>query len=157
MAAQVKLTLEGKKQLEERLEYLRTKGRAEMAEKIRVAREFGDISENAEYDIAKDEQAQMEAEIVDIENKLRNVSIIDERGVSTAEVGMGNKVKLLDMSSNTEYEYTIVGTTESNPIDEKRISDESPVGRAVMGKRKGDIAVVMTPRGRREFKVVKIG
>jgi len=156
-SSQVKLTLEGKKQLEERLEYLRTTGRAEMAEKIRVAREFGDISENAEYDIAKDEQAQMESEIADIENKLRNVVLIDERGAGTAEVGMGNKVKLLDMSTNAEYEYTVVGTTESNPIDEKRISDESPVGRAIMGKRKGDIAVVNTPRGRREFKVVKIG
>jgi len=156
MSAQVKLTFEGKKQLEERLEYLKTSGRNEMAEKIRTAREFGDISENAEYDIAKDEQAQMEAEIADLENKLRNAVLIDEN-IGTAEVGMGNKVKLLDTATNTEYEYTIVGTTESNPIDEKRISDESPVGKAIMGKRKGDIAVVVTPRGRREFKIVKIG
>jgi len=153
--AQVKLTQEGKKQLEERLEYLKTIGRNEMADKIRVAREFGDLSENAEYDIAKEEQAQMEAEIIDIENKLVNVVIIDEKA-GTSEVSVGNKVKLLDVTNNIEHEYTIVGTHEANPIDDKRISDESPVGRAVIGKRKGDMAIVNTPRGRKEFKVLKI-
>ncbi|MCL2370801.1 MAG: GreA/GreB family elongation factor, partial [Firmicutes bacterium] len=85
----------------------------------------------------------------------RHAVIIEEKKGS-AEVGMGNKVKLLDVASGKEYEYTIVGTTEANPIDEKRISDESPVGRAVIGKRKGETAIVVTPKGKREYKVVKI-
>ncbi|MCL2370623.1 MAG: transcription elongation factor GreA [Firmicutes bacterium] len=152
---QVKLTQEGKNQLEERLEHLTTVGRTEIAKEIQKAREFGDISENAEYDAAKNAQAQMEAEIIDIENKLRHAVIIEEKK-GGAEVGMGNKVKLLDVASGKEYEYTIVGTTEANPIDEKRISDESPVGRAVIGKRKGETAIVVTPKGKREYKVVKI-
>jgi len=152
---QVKLTLEGKKQLEERLEYLTSVGRSEMAKEIQKAREFGDLSENAEYDAAKNAQAQMEAEIADIENKLRNVVIIEEKK-GGAEVGMGNKVKIVDIATKVEYEYTVVGTTEANPVDEKRISDESPVGRAIIGKRKGEVAIVVTPKGKREYKVLKI-
>jgi len=152
---QVKLTLEGKKQLEERLEHLTSVGRTEIAKEIQKAREFGDLSENAEYDAAKNAQAQMEAEIADIESKLRDVVIIEEKK-GGAEVGMGNKVKLVDLATKAEYEYTIVGTTEANPVDEKRISDESPVGRAIIGKRKGEVAVVATPKGKREYKVLKI-
>jgi len=152
---QVKLTLEGKKQLEERLEYLTSVGRTEIAKEIQKAREFGDLSENAEYDAAKNAQAQMEAEISDIENKLRNVVIIEEKK-GGAEVGLLSKVKLLDIATKVEYEYTVVGTTEANPVDEKRISDESPVGKAIIGKRKGEIAVVVTPKGKREYKVLKI-
>ena len=152
--AEVFMTAEGKKKLEERLEYLKVHGRAEMAEKIRVAREFGDLSENAEYDIAKDEQAKMEAEILEIEGKLANVQIIDDKK-STYKVDIGCMVKIIDVATKEETEYEIVGTHESNPM-ENRISNESPVGKALLGKKKGEEALVKTAKGEYRFKVLKI-
>ena len=154
MAAEVFMTAEGKKQLEERLEYLKVTGRAEMAEKIRVAREFGDLSENAEYDIAKEEQAKMEAEILEIEAKLANVRIIDDK-VRGDKVDIGCRVLIKDLQTGEEMQYEIVGTHESNPM-ENRISNESPVGKALLGKKKGEEALVKTPRGETRFKVLKI-
>ncbi|MCI8612227.1 MAG: transcription elongation factor GreA [Clostridia bacterium] len=151
--AEVFMTAEGKKELEERLEYLKVHGRAEMAEKIRVAREFGDLSENAEYDIAKDEQAKMEAEIIEIEAKLANVKLISKTGDDKVDIGC--KVVIKDMRSGEETRYEIVGTHESNPM-ENRISNESPVGKALLGKRKNEEALVKTARGEFRFKVVKI-
>ena len=148
------MTAEGKKELEERLEYLKGKGRAEIAEMIRIAREYGDLSENAEYDIAKDEQAKMEAEIVEIEAKLANVTIIDEKSKGD-EVKIGCRVKILDLQTGEELLYQIVGTTEANPM-QNRISNESPVGRALLGKKKNEEALVKTPKGELRFKVVKI-
>lgn len=152
--AEIFITADGKKKLEERLEFLKVHGRADMAEKIRVAREFGDLSENAEYDIAKDEQAKMEAEILEIEAKLSNVQIIDDK-VKSDKVDIGCKVQILDMHTNEETVYEIVGTHESNPM-ENRISNESPVGKALLGKKKGEEALVKTGKGEFRFKVLKI-
>ncbi|MCI8458458.1 MAG: transcription elongation factor GreA [Clostridia bacterium] len=154
MAETIFMTAEGKKQLEERLKDLKVNGRAEMAEKIRVAREFGDLSENAEYDIAKDEQAKMEAEILEIEAKLRNVQIIDEK-VKSDKADVGSKVEIKELKSGMTFEYTIVGTHESNPM-EGRISNESPIGKAVLGKRKGDEVVVKAPAGEAVYKILGI-
>lgn len=156
--AKVYLTIEAKIELENRLKYLKTVGRADASDKIRQAREFGDISENAEYDIAKDEQAKMESEIADIESKLANVEIIDENQKSDV-VTLGSTVKILDKVEKSEDTYKIVGSTESNPM-EGRISNESPIGRALLGKKKGDIVVVdMTATGgpKSEFKVISVG
>ena len=152
--AEVFMTAEGKKQLEERLHDLKVNGRAEMAEKIRVAREFGDLSENAEYDIAKEEQAKMEAEIIEIEAKLRNVQIIDEK-VKGDKADVGSKIEIKDVKTGAVYSYTIVGTHESNPM-EGRISNESPIGKAVLGKRKGAEVVVKAPMGDAVYKIVDI-
>ena len=150
---EVFMTAEGKKQLEERLKDLKVNGRAEMAEKIRVAREFGDLSENAEYDIAKDEQAKMEAEILEIEAKLRNVQIIDEK-VKGDKIDIGSKIEIKELSSGMTFAYTIVGTHESNPM-EGRISNESPIGRAVLGHRKGDEVKVVAPAGEVTYKILE--
>ncbi len=153
--AEVFLTAEGKKQLEERLEYLKVVGRAEMAEKIRVAREFGDLSENAEYDIAKDEQAKMEAEIIEIEGKLRNCRIIKEN-VKGNKVQIGSSVTILDLSDNEQYSYKIVGTHESDPLNNK-ISNESPLGKAVLDRSEGDECLVKTPKHEYKVRIVRIG
>ena len=152
--AEIFMTAEGKKQLEERLKDLKVNGRAEMAEKIRVAREFGDLSENAEYDIAKEEQAKMEAEIIEIEAKLRNVQIIDEK-VKGDKADVGSKIEIKDVKTGAVYSYTIVGTHESNPM-EGRISNESPIGKAVLGERKGAEVVVKAPMGDAVYKIVDI-
>lgn len=148
--AEIFMTAEGKRQLEERLEDLKVNGRAEMAEKIRVAREFGDLSENAEYDIAKDEQAKMESEIIDIEAKLRVVKVIDEK-VKSDKVDIGGTVEIVDMATKEEMKYTIVGTHEANFMENK-ISNESPVGKALLGHKKGDEVEV---RGMK-LKILKI-
>ena len=148
------MTAEGKKQLEDRLYDLKVNGRAEAAEKIRVAREFGDLSENAEYDIAKEEQAKMEAEILEIEAKLRNVKII-EAGGKSGVIDLGSKVRICMAGSADEIEYEIVGTHESNPM-EGRISNESPIGKALIGKRKGDEITVHAPAGEVKYRVLKI-
>lgn len=152
---EVFMTAEGKKQLEERLEYLKVHGRADMSEKIRVAREFGDISENAEYDIAKDEQAKLEAEIIDIEAKLRVVQVIDDSKIKTDVVSLGNFVKILDIAEKEELEFKIVGTHESNPM-ENFISNESPVGKALLGRKKGETVTVDAIEGKIQFKILKI-
>lgn len=154
MSEPILLTAEAKKQLEERLRYLKVEGRAQMAEAIRVAREFGDLSENAEYDIAKDQQAKMEAEILEIEAKLRNVQIIEER-VKGDKIDVGSKVEIMEKKSGAVYNYSIVGTHESNPMEGK-ISNESPIGKAIIGKRKGDEVVVKAPVGDIVYKIVNI-
>lgn len=148
------MTAEGKKQLEDRLYDLKVNGRADAAEKIRVAREFGDLSENAEYDIAKEEQAKMEAEIAEIEAKLRNVKII-EGGGKGGVIDIGSKVLICMAGSTDEIEYEIVGTHESNPM-EGRISNESPIGKALIGKKKGDEIVVKAPAGEIKYRVLKL-
>jgi len=120
--AEVRLTAEGVKKYEERLEYLKTTGRTEIAEQIKIARGFGDLSENAEYDAAKTEQARMEYEIIEIENMLKNVVLIDEENVSTDTVNVGTTVRVRMLALNKEMEYQIVGTAEANPF-ENRISN----------------------------------
>lgn len=149
------LTEEGKKELEDKLEYLKTIKRSEITKAIGVAREFGDLSENSEYDAAKEAQAQLESEISDIETKLRDCEVIDKKKIDTSKVTLGCFVKIFDKDYNEEVEYKIVGSTESNPL-KGLISNESPVGIALLGKSVGDIAVVETPVGNSKLKILEI-
>lgn len=145
MENEIYLTKEGYKALEEKLEYLKSTKREEVAKKIGVAREFGDLSENAEYDAAKEEQAQVEAEIMEIENKLRFGKIINQKKLDTSKVNAGCTVKLLDLDFEDEFEYKIVGSTESDP-SKGLISNESPVGQALLGKKKGETVQIVLPQ-----------
>lgn len=149
------LTYEGLKKLEEEVEYLKTEKRREIAERIKVALGFGDLSENSEYDEAKNEQAQVEMRIAELENKLRNVKIIDEDEIETKTVQVGNVVQVLDMEYDEKLEYKIVGSTEAD-IAENKISNESPIGKALLGRKKNDVVDVETPGGMIQFKVLKI-
>lgn len=150
------LTREGYKKLEDELEHLRTTRRAEIADKIRVARGFGDLSENAEYDAAKEEQAQVEERIFMIENQLKNATIIEENDdPDDHTVKIGSTVKVLDVEFNEEMRFTIVGTIEANPR-KNRISNESPLGRALIGASEGEMLQVNTPNGLIEYKVIEI-
>jgi transcription elongation factor GreA len=155
MAKQVILTEEGLKKLEAELEQLKTEKRKEIAEKIKVALSFGDLSENSEYDEAKNEQAMIEARIAQIEAMLKNVKLIDEDEVSTETVNLGSKVRILDVEFNEEITYAIVGSTEADP-DVDRISDESPVGKALMGHAVGETVTVEAPSGNIEMKIIEI-
>lgn len=154
-AKEVVLTYEGLKKLEDELTYLKSVKRMEIAERIKQALSFGDISENSEYDEAKNEQAQMEGRIVQLENMLKNAKVIDEDEVSTDAVSIGSKVKVLDMEFDEEIMYYIVGSTEADPSKFK-ISNESPVGSALIGQRKGSIVEVVVPDGTIKFKVIDI-
>lgn len=154
--AVVHLSREGIKQKEERLEYLKTTARTEIAEQIKIARSFGDLSENAEYDAAKTEQARIEYEIVELENMLRNVVIIDEENLDTTAVNVGTTVTVKAAAfGDKEFVYHIVGSAESNPYENK-ISNESPVGKALMGHKEGEKVEVNTPGGVSVFEIVKI-
>lgn len=148
-------TYEGLKKMEERLDYLKRVVRRDIADRIKQALAFGDISENSEYDEAKNEQARIETEIAQLEYKLKNAKLIDEDDIKTDVVGIGSTVKLLDLEFNEEVQYSIVGSEEANPM-EQRISNESPVGRALMGKHPGDIAEVIVPEGIVKFKILEI-
>lgn len=152
---QILLTDEGLLKLEQELEQLKTKKRKEVAEKIKVARGFGDLSENSEYDAAKEEQAQVEARIVQLENMLKNAKVIDEDDIDLNIVSVGTRVKVYDEEFDEEIEYTIVGSTEADP-DMFKISDESPVGKALIGKKIGEIVDVDTPGGVIKFKILSI-
>ena len=152
---EVLLTKGGFDELQERLEYLKTKKRHEIAEKIKVAREFGDLSENAEYEEAKTEQAFIEGEIMELEYKIKNVVIIDENKGSNGTVMVGSHVKLLDMETNDEFEYTIVGSDETN-LEAGRISNESPVGQAIIGATEGSVVTVNAPMAKYDIKIVKV-
>ena len=134
---EVILTQEGFDKLEEQLNYLKTEKRTEIAERIKIARGFGDLSENAEYDEAKNAQAENEQAIADLEAKIRNAKIIDSKEIDTKTVQVGNLVKLLDLEFNEEVLYTIVGSTEVN-LEENKISNESPMGKALIGRKKGE-------------------
>ena len=150
------LTPEGYKKLEEELRTLKVEGRTEIAEKIKEARSYGDHSENAEYDAAKDAQAAMEQRITTIENMLKNAQIVSEEDVSTDVITIGSRVKLFDEDFEEEVEYTIVGSTEANP-DEGRISDESPIGSAILGHKVDEVVDVVLPNGETiQFKVLEI-
>ena len=141
---EVIMTSEGFKKLQEELEYLKTTGRDEAAEKIRVARGFGDLSENSEYDEAKNDQAALEARIAELEAQLKHVRILDESELSSEHVHVGSKVRL--QANGKEYTYTISGATEADPFNGK-ISDESPVGKAVMGLKVGESGEAILPNG----------
>lgn len=155
MAKPVMITAEGLKQLEEELQYLKGQKRREVAEKIKVARSYGDLSENSEYDDAKNEQAILEARIVTIEATLKNAVLIDEEGISNEHVHVGSSVRLLNLRTDSEVTYKIVGSNEANPSDGK-ISDESPVGAALIGHSVGDAVEVEVPVGAVGFKILEI-
>lgn len=149
------LTDEGLKKLEEELEQLKTVTRKEVADKIKVALSFGDLSENSEYDEAKNEQALVESRIAQIEAMLKNVKILDEDELTNDMVSIGSKVKLFDKEYNEEVIYQIVGSTEADPV-QGRISDESPVGKFVLGHKVGDVVEVETPGGISIYEVLEI-
>ena len=151
----VLLTQEGYDKLEKELEYLRTEKRAEVAERIKVALGFGDLSENSEYDEAKTAQAENEAKIADLENKIRYAKIIDESEIDTKTVQVGNVVKVFDMEFEEEETYTIVGSTEVD-LSQNKISNESPIGAALMGAKKNQIVEVNAPAGVIKYKVLSI-
>lgn len=154
-AKEVVLTYEGLKKLEEELEFLRGTKRKEVAERIKQALSFGDISENSEYDEAKNEQAQVEGRIVQLESMLKHARIIDEDDVKTDVVSLGSKVRIFDFEFDEEVEYLIVGSTEANPLKSK-ISNESPVGAALIGHTKGEVVEVQVPDGVLKFKILEI-
>lgn len=149
------LTDEGLKKLEEELEQLKTVTRKEVADKIKVALSFGDLSENSEYDEAKNEQALVESRIVQIEAMLKNVKILDEDELTNDIVSVGSKIKLFDKEFDEEVDYQIVGSTEADPIS-GRISDESPVGQSLLGHKVGDVVEVETPGGVCLYEVLEI-
>ena len=152
---EVILTQEGYEKLEQELEYLRTTKRAEVAERIKVAIAFGDLSENSEYDEAKTAQADNEAKIADLENKIRYAKIIDESEIDTKTVQVGNNVTVLDMEFDEEVEYSIVGTTEVD-LSQNKISNESPIAKALIGKKVKDVVEVEAPSGVIKMKILKI-
>lgn len=155
MEKKIRLTDDGLKKLKEELETLKTKGRADIAEKIKIARGYGDLSENSEYDEAKNEQAKIEARIVEIEAMLKNVEIISDVKGASKTVVLGSKVKILDVEFDEECEYRIVGSAEADPAA-GLISDESPVGKALLGHKVGETVYAEAPAGEIEFKIVAI-
>ena len=152
---EILLTQEGYDNLEKELDYLKTEERAAIAERIRVALGFGDLSENSEYDEAKNAQAANENKIADLENKLRFAKIIDESEIDTKTVQIGNKVKIKDLEFDEDLEYTIVGSTEVDLANNK-ISNESPIGAALLGAKKNQVVEANTPGGIVKFKVLAI-
>lgn len=152
---QFTVSSEGLKKLQEELEYLKTTKRKEVAEAIKTARAFGDLSENSEYDEAKNEQAAVEQRIADIEAMLKNIKVINEHEIKTDTVSVGNKVKVFDETFEEEVEYTIVGSNETNPLENK-ISEESPIGRALAGAAVGETVKAETPGGEVVMRVLDI-
>jgi transcription elongation factor GreA len=155
MVKQIILTDQGLKKLEEELEQLKTEKRKEIAEKIKVALSFGDLSENSEYDEAKNEQAMVESRIAIIEAMLKNVKLIDDDELNTDSISLGSKVLLFDLEFNEKIEYQIVGSTEADP-DKNLISDESPVGRALLSHKVGDEVTVEAPGGTIGYRILDI-
>ena len=149
------LTQEGYDNLDKELNYLKTEKRAEIAERIKVALGFGDLSENSEYDEAKNAQAENEGKIAELENKIRHAKIIDEAEIDTKTVQIGNTVKLYDVEFEEEVEYTIVGSTEVN-LAENKISNESPIGKALLGAKKGSTVEVNAPAGVIKYQILSI-
>ncbi len=152
---EILLTQEGYQKLEDEVEFLKTVRRKEVADRIKVAISFGDISENAEYDEAKNEQAQVEERIMKLENMIRRAVIIDESSIDVNVVTIGSIVKVKDLEFEEDDEYTIVGSAEADPYDGK-ISNESPVGKALLGRRTGDIVEVQVPDGTAKFEILEI-
>lgn len=149
------MTYEGVKKLEDELEYLKTVKRKEITEKIKVALSFGDLSENSEYDEAKNEQAFVEGRIMQLENMLKNASIIDESEIPENIVSVGTVVKVKDYEFDEEVEFFMVGSAEADPMENK-ISNESPVGKALIGKGIGDIVEVSVPDGVSKYEILSV-
>lgn len=152
---EVILTPEGYEKLKEEIDLLSNEKRREVADRIRVAREFGDISENAEYDDAKNEQAMLEHKIAQLEERLANARVIETDDVDLSVVSIGAKVRLRDVDAKETFEYVIVGSAEANP-EESKLSNESPVGKAIIGKKKGETVEVVAPRGSLKYKILDI-
>jgi transcription elongation factor GreA len=152
---EVILTAEGHDKLKEEIEYLSTVKRREVAERIKQAREFGDIAENSEYDDAKNEQAMLEHRISMLEERLKGARIVAKNDAPKGVVAVGTKVRLRDMDAKETIEYHIVGSAEANPAEHK-LSNESPVGKAIMGKKKGEIVEVAAPRGSLKYKIMEV-
>ena len=155
MAKEFKISALRLKELEQELFYLKTTREKEVAEQIKEARSFGDLSENSEYDEAKNEQSRIEAKIVEMENTLRNCIVVDDDDVNTETVGVGNTVKVLNQTLNREQTFTIVGANETNP-KEMKISSDSPIGAMLLGKKVGQVVPVETPGGVVKMKVLEI-
>ncbi|MFL5845956.1 MAG: transcription elongation factor GreA [Solirubrobacteraceae bacterium] len=156
MPREVILTPEGLEKLQEELDLLSGERRREVAARIKEAREFGDISENSEYDDAKNEQAMLESRIAQLEEKLRAASVIDAKDISTDVVGVGTSVHVKDEKTGKSQKFTIVGSSEANPA-EMKLSNESPVGRALLGHKRNDVVSVPVPKGpARKLKITKI-
>jgi transcription elongation factor GreA len=149
------LTKEGYQKLKDEIEYLSTDRRRDVAERIKTAREFGDIAENAEYDDAKNEQAMLEARIAKLEERLAAARVIEKRDIAKDVVSIGSRVRLRDVDAKQTVEYHIVGSAEANPAEHK-LSNESPVGQAILGKKKGETVEVKTPRGSLKYKILEI-
>ena len=149
------MTYEGIKKLEEELEYLKTVRRKEITEKIKVALGYGDLSENSEYDEAKNDQAFNEGRIIQLENMLKNAVVVDESEIPTDKVSVGSIVKVMDYEFDEEVEYAIVGSAEADPMNFK-ISNESPVGSALLGKKVGDVVEVTVPSGVSMFEILEL-
>jgi transcription elongation factor GreA len=152
---EVILTPEGYEKLKREIESLQTDKRREVAERIRVAREFGDIAENAEYDDAKNEQAMLEHRIMQLEERILGARVITKKDVSKDVVSVGSHVRVKNMDAGKTFEYHIVGSAEANPTENK-LSNESPVGKAIIGHKKGDVVEVTAPRGALKFKILEI-
>jgi len=152
---EVILTPEGYEKLRAEIQYLSNDKRREIAERIRVAREFGDITENAEYDDAKNEQALLEHRIATLEERMRSARVIDADDVTTDVVSIGTRVRLRDLDARKTFEYHIVGSAEADPAENK-LSNESPVGKAIIGHKKGETVEVTAPRGSLKFKILDI-
>lgn len=155
MEREVVLTEEGYNKLKVEIEHLQTVKVREVAERIKEAREFGDISENSEYDDAKNEQAQVAARIIMLEQQLRNARVVAPENVSTESVSIGARVTVKDLATKKNNEYAVVGSAEADPRAH-RLSSESPLGKALLGKKKGEKLMVTTPRGAMEYQVMKI-
>lgn len=149
------MTQEGYEKTVERLNFLKSTKRQEVANKIAEARSYGDLSENSEYDIAREEQASVEAEIFDLENKLKSVEIIDTKNIKSNKVGIGCKVTIKNVKTNQVFNYTIVGDTDSDPLN-GMISNASPIGAGLIGKKVNEIALIKTPAGMVQYKIEKI-
>ena len=152
---EVLLTPEGYEKLKIEIEHLSHDKRHEVAERIKQAREFGDISENSEYDDAKNEQAMLEHRIAMLEERLKAARVVEAKELEKGVVGVGSKVKIKDVDANETMEYVMVGSAEADPENQK-LSNESPVGQAVMGRKKGETVDVVTPRGKLKFKIVDV-
>ena len=154
-AKQLLVTEEGLKKMNAELEYLKTVKRKEITESIGIAKAFGDLSENSEYDEAMNEQGKVERRIAELEEQLKIVKVVDESDIKTDEVSIGSKVKVMNLNLNKEINYSVVGSTEADPFNNK-ISDESPIGKVLIGAKKGDTVQYETPKGTFKLEVLNI-
>ncbi len=155
MAKEIMLTAQGLKELQEELDFLKTEKRTEIAEKIKVALSFGDLSENSEYDEAKNDQAKLEARIAEVESMLKNAKVVEENQIDKTVINIGTKFELLDVELKETMTYQLVSSAESDPLNGK-LADDSPVGKAVFGHKSGETVIAETPNGELKFKIKKI-